>query len=182
MSFLGRVNCRRAWFLFTMCWAAGVTSFYAGSVRSEYSEALVAKRERDRSIVNGKYNRCLEQQGTNWWKVSEQYRSECYKQALKTCGDARWCDAEHWRDFCIKTKVEACRGIGSVVEGDASEPLISGLSWEQDNRLRQWQFYFDSRFSQPLIEAISLAIGVPLLLALVPGFSRRVWTWLSTKQ
>jgi hypothetical protein len=107
---------------------------------------------------------------------------ECFKQAQEICGGATWCDIAYWRDFCIKSKVEECRDIGGIVEGDASEPLLADLSWEQDNRLKKWQFYFDSRFSQPLIEAVSLAIGIPLLLAVAPLFFRRLLVWLTSRR
>jgi hypothetical protein len=182
MSLLYQINWLRAWSIVTLVWVTGVAFFYATPVQYQHSDALVAKRELDRSIINAKFNRCLEQQGTNWWKVFDQFKSECFKQAQETCGDARWCDAEYWRDFCIKSKVEACREIGGIVEGDASEPLLSGISWEQDNRLKQWQFYFNSRFSQPLIEAVSLAFGVPILLGIAPTAFRRLWAWLTTKR
>lgn len=182
MSLLGRINWLRAWSLFTLAWVIGVAFLYATPVQYQHSEALAAKRERDRSIVNAKFNRCLEQQGTNWWKVSEQYKLECFKQAQEICGGATWCDIAYWRDLCIKSKVEACRDIGGIVEGDASEPLLADLSWEQDNRLKKWQFYFDSRFSQPLIEAVSLAIGIPLLLAVAPLLFRRLLVWLTSRR
>ena len=182
MSLISRINWRRAWSLFTVAWITGIILVYATPVQDQYSEALRVKLERDRSIVSGKFNRCLEQQGTNWWKVSEQYKSECLKQAQETCGSAMWCDVEYWRDFCIKSKVVACRDIGAIVEGDASEPLFAGMSWAQDNRLKQWQFYFDSRFLRPLIEALTLAMALPVILAIAPLASRRLWAWLTTKR
>lgn len=182
MSLLARINWLRAWSIVTLAWVAGIVFVYATPVQYQYSEALVAKRESDRSIINAKFNRCLEQQGTNWSRVSDQYKSECFKQTQEACGGAMWCDSEYWRDLCIKSKVEACRNIGGIVEGDAFEPLLAGLSWEQDNHLKKWWFYFNSTFSQPLVEAVSLAIGVPILLAVAPPAFRRLWEWLTTKR
>lgn len=186
MSILQRVNWGRARLLLSIVWIVGVVTVYFDAVTTGRADASQAKVARDRGVVTAAFEECLKQNGITWGEILRRYKSKCEDEQAQMVGADQtgtglvFGPVNFVRDYCLRTRFEPCSKVGGIVQGDLSTPLWAGLSFEQDYSLKQWLFYLRSGFARPLFEAIALAFGFPLLLAVAPRFLRRLGSWLTT--